>query len=181
MTVQKLGLAGWAFAVLCCAGLFFLVSVEPAPSEPAMKTALRDAPEFTLIMEDGTELSKKDFIGKPLILNFWTSWCPPCIEEMPELKKFSAEHPDVKMIGVNLTKEEFSKENVSDFVKEHQVSFPIAMDEEGRLQKTFKVFTIPITVMMTADGRIYETFYGPVTAAQLEKSLDGLLSETNAS
>lgn len=181
MTIRKARLAGWAFAVLCCAGLFFLISVEPAPSEPVMKTELRDVPEFTLIMEDGTELAKKDFAGEPLILNFWTSWCPPCIEEMPELQKFSSEHPDLKLIGVNLTKEEFSKKNVSDFIKEHQVTFPIALDEEGRLQETFNIFTIPITVMITADGRIYETFFGPVTAAQLEKSLDGLLSETTAS
>ncbi|MDZ5711505.1 TlpA family protein disulfide reductase [Jeotgalibacillus haloalkalitolerans] len=181
MMVQKMRLAGWTFAVLCCASIFFLISAEPVPSEPVMKPELQDAPEFTLIMQDGSELSKKDVQGEPLILNFWTSWCPPCIEEMPELKTFSSEHPDIKLIGVNLTKEEFNLKNVSDFIKKHEITFPIALDESGSMQQDFRVFTIPITVIITPDGKIYETFFGPVTAIQLEKSMEALLSETNAS
>ncbi|MFB1082310.1 TlpA family protein disulfide reductase [Jeotgalibacillus sp. JSM ZJ347] len=179
MRVQRL--AGWTFALLCCAGIFFLISAEPVVVEPVMKAELKDAPDFTLMMQDGTELSKKDLSGQPLILNFWTSWCPPCVAEVPELNQFSAEYSDIKLIGVNLTKEEYKKENVSGFIEEHQVPFPIALDEEGTMQETFRIFTIPITVIITADGKIYETFFGPVTADQLEKSMDRLLSESSAS
>ncbi len=58
MTIQK---AGWILAVLCCAGLFFLVSIEPVPTEPVMKPELREAPDFTLIMEGG---SARQFYNK---------------------------------------------------------------------------------------------------------------------
>ncbi|TFE03898.1 TlpA family protein disulfide reductase [Jeotgalibacillus salarius] len=183
MMVQRVRMAGWVFAVMCCAGVFFLISAEPGPEyEPVMQTLeLNEAPDFILAMQDGTELTKQDFSGKPLILNFWTSWCPPCIEEMPELKKFTRDHPDINLIGVNLTKEEFKKESAFNFIDDHQINFPIALDEDGDLQKVFRIFTIPITVVITPDGRIYETFFGPVTAQQLEKKVNALLSENTAS
>ncbi|KIL46538.1 hypothetical protein KP77_26650 [Jeotgalibacillus alimentarius] len=181
MSVQRLKAVGWTFAVMCCAGLFLIINIEPETSEPVMKEQRIAAPDFTLQLQDGSTVTKEDLSGKPLILNFWTSWCPPCIEEIPELKSFVKAHPDITLIGVNMTKEEFKKESAEQFIKDHEFNFPVAYDEEGTMQKAFRIFTIPVTVIIVPDGYVGKTFFGPVTAAKLEEAMNQLLSENTAS
>jgi len=143
------------------------VSNEPIATNNSAETA----PDFTLQNLQGETIELSDFRGKTVILNFWTTWCPPCHEEIPELEAFHSEyvkdHPDVVLVGVNLTKEDHGEESVKSFVKGNLMTFPILLDPEGLAQKSYGILTIPTTYIIDQHGAIKQKILGPVTKDRL--------------
>ncbi|AEH47705.1 TlpA disulfide reductase family protein [Parageobacillus thermoglucosidasius] len=125
------------------------------------------APDFSLRTLDGQAVRLSDFRGKPVIVNFWTTWCPPCKKEMPDMEKFyKAYHSEVALLAVHLTSQD-TRENAKSFVSEYQISFPVALDEKKKALKLYQIQTIPTSYIIDRDGVIRKKIVGPMTYKQM--------------
>ncbi|PFG03062.1 TlpA family protein disulfide reductase [Bacillus sp. es.036] len=124
------------------------------------------APDFTLYSLEGKEVSLSDSKGKVTFINFWTTWCPPCKEEMPDMQEFYEEDGkefDAEIFAVNLTTNESSSQVVKDFARKNNLTFPILLDTEGELMETFATITIPTTYVIDKNGIIMKKVIGPMS------------------
>nr|WP_216367054.1 TlpA disulfide reductase family protein [Geobacillus sp. MR] len=127
------------------------------------------APDLTLPTLGGEPVKLSDLRGKAVVLNFWTSWCPPCKKEMPELEKFYKQHGrEVTLLAVHLTTQD-TLDNAERFVKSKKLALPVALDVRGEALHYYRVQTIPTTYIIDPNGVIRQKIVGPVTAARLEK------------
>jgi cytochrome c biogenesis protein CcmG, thiol:disulfide interchange protein DsbE len=113
------------------------------------------APDFSIVTEHGRTVTRSDFGGKLLVLNFWASWCPPCIEELPSLNQFATEYKSqgVVVLGVSIDKNPHLYEN---FLKQRQVAFETARDPEANISANYGTFQIPETYLIGRDGKVLE-------------------------
>ncbi|KMM36280.1 hypothetical protein AB986_18790 [Alkalihalobacillus macyae] len=132
------------------------------------------AADFNLTTLDGEKVSLSDYKGKPVFLNFWATWCPPCEEEMPDIQSFADAHrEEVTVLSVNFTKFEPDKEAIPAFVEANELRFPILMDREGTVgENLYKVISMPTSFMVDGEGVIREKRVGPLTLDEMENWLD---------
>jgi thiol-disulfide isomerase/thioredoxin len=119
---------------------------------------------------DGRQVKLSDFKGKPLLLNFWATWCPPCLKELPEFQRFFDEHnEDVNIVAVNLTTSERSVLHVKNFVLEKKLTFPVYLDEDGLAAQKYLVRYIPTSYFLDENLKILEVHVGPLTYEQIKE------------
>jgi peroxiredoxin len=130
------------------------------------------APDFTLEDLDGSEVSLQDHRGKVVLINFWATWCPPCRDEIPDIEAaFKARQDDgFVVLGVNV---EEAREIVIPFVDAFEMSYPVLLDESGRLLQSYRAIGLPMSVIVDQEGVIQARHIGILTAADL----DGYLAE----
>lgn len=131
-------------------------------SKTVSKEGLGPAPSFTLPSLDGQEKSLEDFKGRPILLHFWATWCPPCREEMPLFQKFYNElgPSGLVVLGINVGE---PPEVVRNFVEELKVTFPILLDEKGKIANKYGVRGLPTTFWIDPSGEIVDvTLGGPL-------------------
>lgn len=136
-------------------------------------------PDFTVQDEDGNSVKLSDFFGKPIVLNFWASWCPPCKAELPDFedayKKYDGE---VVFLMVNMTDNQIETVEVAkDFVKTHGYTFPVYYDVDYQAATVYGVRSIPQTYFINAEGEAVARAMGMITAAQLEEGIGMIFSE----
>ncbi|WP_337018893.1 TlpA disulfide reductase family protein [Oceanobacillus massiliensis] len=117
------------------------------------------APDFELQTMNGETIQLSDYRGKRVMLNFWTTWCPPCREEMPDMQRFYLDNDPV-ILAVNLTDTEMNKQQVVQFVQEYELTFPILMDVDGKVSTMYRISPIPTTYMIDSQGIIRYKAYG---------------------
>ena len=112
-----------------------------------------DAIEFTLESLAGGEISLSQYRGDLVFLNFWATWCGPCIEEMPSMQALydAFAHRGLEIIAVNLQED---RETVAEFITEHPYTYPIALDYRGSVASRYSVRGIPTSYFISPDGRI---------------------------
>ncbi|MCM3653618.1 TlpA family protein disulfide reductase [Metabacillus litoralis] len=126
-------------------------------------------PDFELMTLDGEKMSLSSLEGKKVILNFWATWCPPCREEMPDMQKIHDEYEgEVVVAAVNLTSSEKNSASVKHFVDELGLSFPVLLDEDGKINKQFEVLSYPTSYIVNKDGVITTKFVGAMTYEQMQ-------------
>lgn len=127
------------------------------------------APDFTVPLLDGGSFSLAEHIqtdGRPIVLNFWASWCGPCREEMPAFDLVSQEKPALLVLGVAIND---TPEAASDFADVVQVSYPLAIDNEGTVNERYPSLGLPTTWLIAADGTLVNEFVGQVNAQTLRE------------
>lgn len=117
------------------------------------------APDFTLQTLDGKEAKLSDFRGKPVFVNFWATWCPPCRAEMPDMQELY-DNMDIEVLAVNMTDTESSEDGVASFAADMELTFPVLMDTEGTVSDKYNVKAYPTSYMVDAEGKISHVAYG---------------------
>ena len=149
--------------VLGCAGLLYQrlgdqVSVSDLPTqattqesrETGATNVLDLAPNFTVVDADCNEHSLSDYLGRPVVLNFWATWCGPCQMEMPEFDKAYQEYGDqIQFMMINLT-DGYSDtvKSASDFVQEGGYAFPVFFDTSTQAAVNYEIYSIPVTPVL---------------------------------
>jgi thiol-disulfide isomerase/thioredoxin len=148
--------------------------MAPAAADEAALAAATEpiaAPDFHLSDLSGKSVSLSDLRGKTVVIDFWATWCPPCVFQVPELNKFwqaNKNAGDVTVIGVAVDAEGASV--VAPWVKEQGVQYPILLGSET-LAKDFGALGFPTLVVVRPDGKIDSLHVGLIELAELEKIL----------
>lgn len=129
--------------------------------------------EFTLPTSTGLELTLSDFQGQPVILNFWASWCGPCLAELPLLERTAIQYRGrVAILGVNNGE---TLRVVQNFANEHALSFPLLLDDNYLVGDQYLVTALPTTVFIDENGIIQEMFTGILNEGILQDRIEALL------
>lgn len=127
------------------------------------------APEFALRALDGDTVRLSDFAGRPVLVNFWASWCPPCRAEMPRFEEAHAAGR-VVVLGVN-TLDADNEAEARAAARDLGVTFPVLFDEQGDAQRAYSVRGLPTTFLVGPDGRILAVHPGEISQALLDEYL----------
>lgn len=134
------------------------------------------APAFQVSTTTGSSISNGSFGGELLLINFWATWCPPCIEEMPSLEQFYKTYANrgIVVLGVNVDR---SEQTYRQFMEHSGITFPNAFDPKADISGRFGTYKYPETYLINREGRVVEKFVGPETwtspevVARIEKHL----------
>ena len=159
-------------------GLFLSVGAHAAGFEAR---AAKPAPELKAHDLTGAAKSLANYRGKVVLLNFWASWCPPCLREMPSMERLRLKMAGRPIEIVALASAE-SAGDVKDFLSKMQLGFPILLDPEGSNTKRWKVFALPTSFLLDAKGRVRYVLTGPTEwdEGEVLSIIETLLSEASA-
>lgn len=177
-----IALLGGAGLLAACAGSDGAAAMSQTPaatatnrSEPVPMPAAPDAKApvaLKLATVDGGTFDAVAHRGSWLVVNFWATWCHPCLAEMPELSQLDRRRADLGVLG--LAYDDISPAELKAFLAAHPVSYPIAQVDVDDPPKAFEAPTgLPTTYLLDRQGRIAGRFVGPVTAHDIEQVVDG--------
>lgn len=166
--------AGLTAVIVIAGGLGFLSYRTLQPAVPATTDDISlsiSAPAFSLPDTSGTLLSTTDFEGQWLLVNFWATWCPPCIEEMPLLSTLDSRYPAMAVIGVALD----DAESVKAFAKKVPVVFPLLVAESSGSDIARQwgniAGALPFTALVNPQGDVVRRWLGPLEADRIDDEL----------
>ncbi|MBI2623470.1 MAG: TlpA family protein disulfide reductase [Candidatus Liptonbacteria bacterium] len=163
------GIALLAVALLVAGGLNSTsVPASPSLQSASLQSVVRNGnvPDFSLEKLDGGTITLSEFSGKkPVVVDFWASWCPNCRRDMPRLNGFYEKYKDkVAVVGVNLQE---SASTVRDFIASRGISFPIALDPYGQASNAFGVRSTNTHVLIHKDGTVARTIPGDIQESDI--------------
>jgi len=124
------------------------------------------APDFSVINGEGEELKLSDKFGKPIILNFWATWCGPCRSELPAFEELYKKYGDeIEFMMINLDDSQIEAES---FISENNYTFPVVYDTKYEASYIYGASSIPLTVIIYDDGTIYGGKYGAMQKEEIE-------------
>lgn len=171
---------GWYVLIVAAAvlgGWWVFLSREPAGATAFTMTEApfvgHLAPDFTLTSLDGETVTLSDHIGRPVVLNYWATWCPPCRIEMPHLQAASERYGGrVAFLGINQAEGE---QLIRDFRDEYDLTYPLLLDPNLTAHNLYSAINLPTTVFIDGDGVVREVIVGAVNTAVLQDRLERLL------
>ena len=144
-------------------------STEPADTHPTDPPA-NIAPDFTMLDMDGNEVTLASFFGKPIVLNFWASWCGPCKMEMPEIQKFYDKYG--QEIHFLLVSVDDSLDAAKTFISDSGYTFPVYFDTTSVGAYTYGASSIPLTFFIDAQGNLTAYYMGAMSESILQQGVD---------
>lgn len=138
--------------------------LPPAEREPATRLAVP-------ALRGGGTIPIGQPSSRPTVLNLWASWCGPCRQEMPEVQRFAASHPRVRVVGVAI---DDTPEAAREFATEVGARFPLGVDQGDRVADAYGASGLPMTFILDRRGRLAATWAGPVTGADLARLTSAL-------
>jgi peroxiredoxin len=162
-------------------------AVASAPADTASPNAGVPATDFTLQDITGKTVHLSDFHGKPVLINFWATWCPSCVREIPDLMELQRQRPNLVVLGVCLdkvpdadgddapdtTKGDFVA-NIKHYSEEHHITYPILLDQNGKSMAPYGGGDLPVSILIDPQGTVRRRVLGPRTIAAWESMLDGM-------
>jgi len=143
---------------------------DPAPSQSNVVDETAKVPRFSAPAVDGTLYDLAAHRGQWLVVNFWATWCGPCLKEMPELSALHTMREKVEVVG--LAYEDITLDDMRTFLKERPVSYPIViLDPMSPPQDFATPRGLPTTYLLAPDGTVARHFVGPVTAYDIENAI----------
>jgi thiol-disulfide isomerase/thioredoxin len=146
-------------------------TAQPAPATTVAQPATtKDVPTLSLATVDGKQFTLADHRGRWVVVNFWATWCGPCLKEMPALSALDTMREYIDVVG--LAYEDTTPEEMKAFLAKHPVSYPIAMVDVYDPPKDFETPAgLPTTYLIAPDGKVAKRFIGPVEAHDIEKAI----------
>ena len=135
-------------------------------------TALADPVDFTLNDVNGKPRSLSEFRGKWVIVNYWATWCPPCLDEIPDLVEFHEKHKDKDAVVLGISFEEVDPEYLQEFVDTHFMSYPVLSTDPVPVTPLGPVLGLPTTYIISPQGERVARQEGPITGAAIEAFLE---------
>ena len=187
-SILALALAVMAFILVACGG----GSDDTSQKLPSIATgsevqmAQDLAPNFDITLFQGeaklggTDVNLRQFKGKPLIINFWAGLCPPCRAELPDLQEFYDEFSDrITLVGIDLG--QFtglgSLQDAKDLLEELQITYPTGITNDSSVIRNYKVFGMPTTIFIDANGEIFKNWGGALNLGVLRKQTNAMLGQ----
>ena len=132
------------------------------------------APDFVVYDKDGNKVGLSDYLGKPVVLNFWASWCGPCASEMPDFEEAYKERGDeIQFLMVNLTDGyQETMESATEYIQEQGFTFPVFYDTESNAANTYATYSIPMTFFIDSEGYMVARATGALDSKKNKKGLD---------
>jgi thiol-disulfide isomerase/thioredoxin len=160
--------------LLAVIAVFFVINsgLKPPLTDNLMQVEVeREAPDFSLDDIQGVSVNLSSLRGQVVILNFWATWCGPCVEEMPMLTRFQNQHPEIIFIGIN---EKEDREKVERFLDQNAFRYLILLDTHAEVAELYKIMTLPTTIIIDEDGFQRFQHIGVITESQLDFYLEEL-------
>lgn len=162
---QLAAVFGSLLAILAAVAILWLAGLPSVPR-------LARAPAFTALTLDDQRLQVAEQPGRPVVLNFWATWCTPCVIEMPLLEAIYRQHAqrdDLLLVGINVAEDE---ETVNAWIAERDITFPIVIDQFRELERAYQVGgTYPTTIFIDSGGNIVRVHRGLLTDDILAENL----------
>lgn len=176
---------GIIVSVAVFVGVYFLydkLSTDYAPDNLVSQTETTDktdndvkdytAPDFTVTDENGKEVKLSDFKGKPVVLNFWATWCYYCKEEMPDFNTAYKKYPEVQFLMVNATDGvSETEQKARAYIEENGFAFPVFFDKKQEAVYSYNVTGFPSTFFIDEDGNLVTYASGMLSLEMLEKGI----------
>jgi thiol-disulfide isomerase/thioredoxin len=125
--------------------------------------------DMPLTAVDGSRTNLEHYQGKWLVVNYWATWCPPCIVEMPELQSFHDEHAgkDAMVLGINA--ELISQQRLEKFLEDYFITYPVFVSQPGQQSELGLIPGLPTTFLVSPQGKVVARQVGPVTREMIEQ------------
>lgn len=178
--------AGGMLAALALIALIWTLTGREETQLPAVGEVNRPAPDFTLPALGGGEVRLSDYHGDIVLVNFWGTWCEPCRREMPALQASYEQLRDqgFVIIGVNLADDEKiqgrTEADILSFAEQYGVTYPVALDVKGEVANAFRLYPLPTSYFIDAQGHIRYVRVGEVTLDEVKALFTQLKQETVA-
>ncbi len=164
---------GWVAAGLLFGTQALAAGLETRASQPA--------PALQAVDLQGRAKTLADYRGKVVLLNFWATWCPPCRREMPSMERLRRKMAGQPLEIVALDSAE-SRDDVQTYLAQLDLGFPVLLDVDGQNTRRWKVYALPTTFLLDAEGRIRYVLKGPTEWDEAEalQAIKTLLAETGS-
>ncbi len=147
------------------------------PNAPEALEVATKATDFTMQDAEGNSVLLSSFEGKPVVLNFWTSWCSYCKAEMPDFEEAYKQYGDqVQFVMLNATKSEKNSADGENFIKSTGYTFPVFYDPDGNATTLYAIRGFPATIFIDKDGNIAAKNLGKITRAKLDENIQKLIA-----
>jgi len=144
---------------------------------PALNAGINQgsvAVDFQLPSLEGEEISLSQYQGSVVLINFWATWCPPCRAEIPDLQKTYQARSNDGFVVLGIAVEQ-AHSLVAPFAEAMGMSYPVLLDEQGQVYRTYRIPGLPVSILVDRDGVIRVRHVGTLTSAQLDQYLDQVL------
>lgn len=134
--------------------------------------AMAGQPDFALTDLNGKIHRLSDYRGKWVVVNYWATWCPPCLDEIPELEDFYSKHHQRDAVVVGINYEDSDPDYLKSFVDGNMISYPILRADLSRPPVFGRLYGLPTTFIVSPDGKLVQTKTGAVSKAFLESVIE---------
>ena len=145
---------------------------------PLLAQEEQPAPDFTLQDLEGESYTLSELKGKVVLLDFWATWCKPCVVSIPHLNKLNLrfQEEEFLLLGINVDRFK-SISSLKRFVKQYEINYPVLADKGGKVAARYRAFALPTSFLINEEGRIAKRILGssPALQKELEEEIEKLL------